>query len=232
MDSLEPERSSSSPSVKIDRLVRRKSRRPGEEIKVTLSDASSFFVSMRVWEDAPFHEGDELPTARWEEILARTDLIRARGQALCLLARSEHSRFLLRRKLLQRGYHLAAIDASLDALEADGSLSDERFAASWVRGRMRSHPEGRAHLIAGLRARGIDAAPAERAVDDAIAESGDSIEQLAREYAERLTRRRTLSPDALADRLRRRGFAGSVVRAVVTELGWDRPEDDGGDVRP
>lgn len=218
MDSPEHGRSSSSPSVKIERLVRRKSRRPGEEIEVVLPDASSFFVAMRVWEDAPFHEGDELPQARWDEVLALTNRIRARGQALALLARTEHSRFLLARKLLQRGYEPQVIEAVLDELEADGSLSDERFAESWVRSRLRAHPEGRSHLLAGLRTRGIDGALAESTIDGVLRESEHSMVDAARSYAERLTRRRALGARALADRLYRRGFAAPVVRTVVGEL--------------
>ena len=173
---------------------------------------------MRVWEEAPFHEGDELPSARWDEILARTNRIRARGQALALLARTEHSRFLLSRKLLQRGHEPQVIDAVLDELEAAGSLSDERFAEGWVRGRLRSHPEGRSHLLAGLRTRGVDGALAESAIDRVLREGERSMVEAARSYAERLTRRRALDARALADRLYRRGFAGTVVRTVVGEL--------------
>lgn len=229
MDSPEHGRSSSSPSVKIERLVRRKSRRPGEEIEVVLPDASSFFVAMRVWEEAPFHEGDELPQPRWDVILERTNRIRARGQALALLARTEHSRFLLARKLLQRGHEPAVIDPVLDELEADGSLSDERFAESWVRSRLRSHPEGRSHLLAGLRTRGVDGALAEWAIDRVLREGDHSMLDAARSYAERLTRRRALGARALADRLYRRGFSGGVVRTVVGELD---PDDATGEEWP
>lgn len=173
---------------------------------------------MRVWEEAPFHEGDELPTARWDEILERTNRIRGRGQALALLARTEHSRFLLSRKLLQRGHEPQVIDPVLDELEADGSLSDERFAEGWVRSRLRSHPEGRSHLLAGLRTRGVDGALAESAIDRVLREGEHSMVDAARSCAERLTRRRALDARALADRLYRRGFSGSVVRTVVGEL--------------
>ncbi len=176
---------------------------------------------MRVWEEAPFHEGDELPQARWDEVLARTNRIRARGQALALLARTEHSRFLLARKLLQRGYEPQVTDPVLDELEADGSLSDERFAESWVRSRLRSHPEGRSHLLAGLRTRGIDGTLADSAIDRVLREGEHTMLEAARSYAERLTRRRPLDARSLADRLYRRGFAGAVVRTVVGELDVD-----------
>ncbi|MFW5687985.1 MAG: regulatory protein RecX [Spirochaetota bacterium] len=173
---------------------------------------------MRVWEEAPFHEGDRLPAEAWERILSRTNLIRARGQALSLLARAEHSRFLLRQKLLQRGHEPSSIEPALDSLEADGSLCDERFASSWVRSRLRSHPEGRSHLVAGLRSRGIDGALADRIVDAVLEDESISLTETARDLAARLTRRRSLGAEKLADRLYRRGFSSAVVRTVVAEF--------------
>lgn len=221
MVSPEHGRSSSSPSVRIEQLVRRKSRRPGEEISVTLSDASSFFVAMRVWEESPFHEDDELDLDRWNAILARSALIQARGQALALLARSEHSRFLLRQKLLQRSFEPATIATALDELEASGALSDERYAESWVRSRLRGHPEGRARLVGGLRSRGIDASLAESAVAKVLEEESISMVESARTYVDRITRRKALPAARIADRLYRRGFSGVVVKQVLAEFDGD-----------
>ena len=182
---------------------------------------------MRVWEEAPFHEGDMLELPRWEEVLQRTNLIRTRGQALSLLARSEHSRFLLRQKLLKRGHEPEHVEPVLDELAREGALSDERFAESWVRSRIRSHPEGRSHLVAGLRNRGVESGLADAAVDRVLEDEGMSMAESARSYAERLTRRRALSEPQLADRLHRRGFSTPVVRAVIRELASDDALDGG-----
>ena len=180
---------------------------------------------MRVWEEAPFHDGDEISADRWSAILARSALIQARGQALSLLSRSEHSRFLLRRKLLQRHHEPTTIDAVLDELQEDGSLDDGRYAESWVRSRLRSHPEGRAHLVGGLRSRGIDAELAERAVAAVLDQESVSMLATARDLVDRMTRRRPLSPERIADRLYRRGFSSEIVRRVVAAPG-DGPEWD------
>jgi len=181
---------------------------------------------MRVWEESPFHEGDELGLDRWSEILARSALIRAKGQALALLARSEHSRFLLRQKLLQRDFDPATIASTLDELETAGALSDERYAESWVRSRLRGHPEGRSRLVAGLRSRGIDASLAEDAVAKVLEEESISMVESARSYVERITRRKPLPAAHIADRLYRRGFSGPVVRQILSESGdaLDGPE--------
>jgi regulatory protein len=225
MASREPGRSSSSPSVRIQQLVRKKRGRPGEEITVVLDDASSFSIPMRVWEDDPFHETDELDLDRWESILARSRLLQCRSFAMSLIARAEHSRFLLRQKLLVRNVDPDIIDAVLHDLTESGALSDDRYAVSWTRSRMRSHPEGRTHLVAGLRNRGIDPAAAERAIDQVLAEESLTMLDGARSYVERLTRRRHIPPEQIEAKLYRRGFSPPIVRSVIAEL----PEEPAAD---
>lgn len=180
-----------------------------------LSDASSFFVAMRVWEEHPFHEGDSIDEQAWQSILDRTDLLRARGIALSLLARTEHSRFLLDQKLRQRDIPQSAIAPVLDELEQSGALSDERYARSWLRSRTRSHPEGESHLIAGLRSRGISESLARASLAAVLQEESLSLEEIARGYAGRITRRKALDREQLASRLYRRGFSREVVTRVL-----------------
>ena len=55
-----------------------------------------------------------------------------RERALGLLARREHSRFELARKLERAGFEEADIGALLDEFEQKNWLSDRRFAESWV----------------------------------------------------------------------------------------------------
>ncbi|HKJ85259.1 MAG TPA: regulatory protein RecX [Spirochaetia bacterium] len=181
---------------------------------------------MRVWEESPFHEDDELDLSRWNEILAKSALIQARGQALSLLARSEHSRFLLRQKLLQRNFQPTTIASALDELEASGALSDERYAESWVRSRLRGHPEGRSRLVGGLRSRGIDASLADDAVATVLEEESISMLESARSYVERITRRKALPAPRIADRLYRRGFSRAVVQQVLSGLGDESDADE------
>ncbi len=54
-----------------------------------------------------------------------------------LLAYREHSRKQLADKLAQRGYATDDIEATLESLQADNLLNDERFAESYLHQRMR-----------------------------------------------------------------------------------------------
>ncbi len=68
----------------------------------------------------------------------------AHAAALALLAGREHSRLQLARKLAQREYSEDEIAAALDALAADGYLSDQRATTAKVAaGLRRGHGPGR-----------------------------------------------------------------------------------------
>jgi regulatory protein len=54
-----------------------------------------------------------------------------------LLARREHSRRELRGKLLRKRFLPVDVDAALDQLEAEGLLSDVRFAEAYIASRVR-----------------------------------------------------------------------------------------------
>ena len=78
----------------------------------------------------------------------------ARDSAIRLLARREHSIDELRRKLKRRGYSGATIDVVVGSLRAAESVSDARFAASFVRVRS-ERGQGPVRIRAELRERGV-----------------------------------------------------------------------------
>lgn len=83
------------------------------------------------------------------------DRAACRAQALDLLARREHSRAELERKLGKRKYDAAAIVEVLDGLEASGALAAGRFAESFIRSRV-AKGQGPARIRLDLKAHGID----------------------------------------------------------------------------
>ena len=138
----------------------------------------------------------------------------AREAAVRLLARREHSRFELRRKLASRGHAPRAAEAALAGLVEGGLQSDERFATSYARTALeRGH--GMHKIRAGLRQRGIEPALANDALDlDAEAwqqraaaavrkRFGDAPPETAAEWAKR------------ARFLAGRGFGAAVAAAAV-----------------
>ena len=147
------------------------------------------------------------------------------ARAVALLARREHSRAELARKLLRRleeGQDRADVDAVLDDLQRRKLLSDERFAASLVRTRAPRY--GAARLKLDLKARGVPAAIAAEALDQLGAGAGGSELDRARAV---WSRRFGAAPQSLAERARQsrfleaRGFSSEVIRQVLRGLAVD-----------
>lgn len=82
------------------------------------------------------------------------------GDAVRLLARREHSRAELQRKLERKGHETHAVDEALDRLAAQSYQSDARFVETFVRHRVQQG-YGPVRIAAELRERGVDAAMAE-----------------------------------------------------------------------
>jgi len=138
------------------------------------------------------------------------------ARALGWLAQREHSRSELRRKLLRalgpdEPDAAAQVDGLLDALQAKGLLSEQRFVESRVR--LRSAGMGTQRIQRELAQHGLKLPP------QALQQLRDSELQRAAQ----LCRRRFGAPPADAhERARRmrflagRGFSGEVIRRVLT----------------
>jgi len=84
------------------------------------------------------------------------DDYKARSVALRLLARREHSRLELTRKLLQRQLPKSVIETVLDDYEEQDWLSDERFAEAYARQRIEAG-YGSLRITGELNQRGVAA---------------------------------------------------------------------------
>lgn len=148
-----------------------------------------------------------------------------RARALSYLARREHSRLELRRKLAPHAESPEQLDALLDTLESQGLLSVERFAASVVH--RRAGRFGTARIRQELRQHEMP----DELVSEHLAELDRSEYARAREVWERRFGR---PPVDAAERLRQarflaaRGFRGDVVRRVVGGRGGDDESFDAG----
>lgn len=144
---------------------------------------------------------------------ADPDAASCRRQALNALARREHSRLELERKLGARGHGPEIISTTLDRLEEIGMLSAERFCESFVRSRI-NKGQGPTRIERELAQRGIDerlaAARLQDSADwDALAAGvrrrrfGD---QIPKNYKERARQSRFLQY---------RGFTSEQIRAAM-----------------
>ncbi len=96
-----------------------------------------------------------------------------RARALRLLARREHSREELRRKLAPHAGEGVDVDALLDDFARRGWLSEERFVEQTVRAKARKY--GPLKIAHHLRAKGIDEAGIERGLAQARGEEEEAL---------------------------------------------------------
>jgi regulatory protein len=134
--------------------------------------------------------------------------------ALELLARREHSRRELTRKLAARGFPTDVIEPVLEELERAGSLADARFTDTFVRSRVQKG-QGPQRIRAELAERGI----AKAAADEVL--RGADVDWLATIRAVRRKRFGADLPRDYAERARQarflqyRGFSSEQIRAAL-----------------
>lgn len=107
--------------------------------------------------------------------------VSVRQAAMNLLARREHSRLELERKLASRDYSENETKPALDALESEGLLSNKRFAAAYVAERRR-RGFGPHKIRDELMERGLDEAMANDAMSG-IDWAAEARRCVARKYA-------------------------------------------------
>ena len=133
-----------------------------------------------------------------------------KARALRHLARREHSRAELERKLAPHAQSPAALEQLLDALAAKRQLSDERYAEA--RAHQLARKYGAARIRQDLKAKGIDDDIAGRISAEGEAARAAAI--LARKYRTPAT-----TPRERARRMRfllQRGFSHDTIRHVVS----------------
>ena len=136
--------------------------------------------------------------------------VELRARALRLLARREHSRAELGRKLAPRAESPEALHTLLDSLEQKKQLSNERFAAE--RARVLARKFGAARIRQDLKSKGVDPELVARVSGDSDLEQARAI--LARKYRLPATTR-----DERARRMRflqQRGFAHETIRKLLS----------------
>jgi regulatory protein len=133
-----------------------------------------------------------------------------RARALRLLARREHSRAELGRKLAPRAASPEALQSLLDSLEQKQQLSNARFASE--RARVLSRKFGAARIRLDLKSKGVGEEIIDSVALDGEAERAAAI--LARKYRSSATTR-----EERARRMRflqSRGFSHDTIRKLLS----------------
>ena len=144
--------------------------------------------------------------------------------ALSALGRRARSRGELFTLLKKRGATDEVANADLYRLQEQGSVNDYEFARYWSESRQRTKKVARRIIISELRSKGIS----DEIIEWITTDISDETEFAnAFKFAERKARSyQRLEPEVAYRRLHgalaRRGFAGSIISRVISELGISR----------
>ena len=139
-----------------------------------------------------------------------------RARALRLLARREHSRLELGRKISPHAESPEAVEVLLDSLEQKKQLSNERFASE--RARVLSRKYGAARIRQDLKAKGLPEELVSR-----FSSFSDDL-QKAKEILERKYRTPAATREERAKRMRflqSRGFSSEIIFSLLSARGAD-----------
>jgi len=181
------------------------------------TDGGSRFIFRLEHLDTSFQSlpglGEELGEAFLAAVNTASAVYTAEQKALELLARSEHTRFLLTLKLRKRDIPDETIRAALDRLERDRLLDDQRYARAWAEERFRKRGEGPARIVSGLISRGIGGELAKRVTNELFEGSGraEALERSLR----RLMRSGRASEEKVVRRLRAEGWKPSELSVAL-----------------
>ncbi len=137
---------------------------------------------------------------------------KCRNQAFTYLSLREHNRRELATKLKVKGYDEQTIDDVLDSLVEDGSLSEERYARSFIRSNNRRHPEGRTLVLQRLAAKGADRETSRQIVAEIYTREYTS-ELVAQARAQILKKGKTKSEDDVRQALIKLGFSNNDIKS-------------------
>jgi regulatory protein len=190
----------------------------------------SLFVRVEFWEAlgreaGRLVAGAEIDGEEEGDLVLAAKATEAEARGASLLARAEQPRFLLRGKLIERGYPERAVALALERLESEGFLSDRRYAEAWLRSRVdRSihgrggRPEGPSSLLLSLRARSVPEEVAKAALAAVL-----DVERRPALLEAALRRVETLLAESPSAKTYRRP-EGDELRGELRSLGWGGEE--------
>lgn len=206
-----------------------------ERLDLHVDGEFRFGIALEVVMGAGLRVGDEITPERLAELERQDVRWKAREAALGLLAYRPRTAQELRRRLARKSFPNDVVEATVADLAAKGFIDDAEFAAMFVRDRVRSRPRGKRLLVQELRARGVAAGTAVRAVERTLADEDRSESELALEAARAWARRnppsrhgaegedRLVRKRRLYGYLARRGFDAEAIRGAMAEVlgGYD-----------
>ena len=147
-------------------------------------------------------------------------------RALDLLAIRGRSIAELRRKLVQKGEEVAAVDEAIERLKAQGFLDDAHFARQFARAKVVGAGASRRRIAMELGRKGVDRHTADAAIDEMAQSEGIDVSASIHRVAAKKWKSLSSLDESTATRrlyafLARRGFNPDEIRSAMQALKAD-----------
>ena len=139
-----------------------------------------------------------------------------RNKVIKYLARREHSRYELYKKLNRKDYNRSNINQILDELEDKDYINDERFARSWIKSRLRLKPRGPRLIKKELAQKGVAKSLQDRLIFELVSEEKEleMAEKLSRKWLRKKRDKENLDKK-LYRYLSNKGFSGNISMTIL-----------------
>ena len=197
--------------------------------RIFLDDQLAITLSKKICVRLKLKEGQEMERAALLKLAWDEEIAEAANGALAYLARAEHSRAEVERRLEKKEYAPEIISEVLKMVCDYGYVDDQRFAQMRVRDGSTVRGKSRRALRYELREKGLES----ELIEEAIAQVDDADErnnalQLARKFMNRSGAFPSLERKAAAA-LSRRGYDWDIIREVLNQLKHEREDEGDGD---
>lgn len=208
-----PEENSSSQNDSF--LVKNISER-GSAIEIKFSDSSSFFILASDYLETGLHSGDKVSLEIYEKLKELDEKRHAVKKALNLLSFSPHTEYLLKIKLVKKGFSRAASDAAAEYLRNKELINDRDYAEQKVLSYLEKNPSGSFFLVGMLVSKGVDRETAESVVKSCYTEK--IAEAAVLRQVEKLKRNKKNTEEKIIKKLLGKGFSMKEIRKYVSGI--------------
>jgi SOS response regulatory protein OraA/RecX len=220
MEEREQEEGSSSQNVNIITEIKER----GAFIEIVLSSGSSFFVfpedftQLGLLQGCGIHrhsdESQNLSEELLEKIKGFNNISAAYKKAVSILSFAPTTAFLLKQKLLKKGFDNVSIGKTIERLSEKTIIDDKKFAAGWVSLRLSKNPQSPFILKSALIKKGVNRAIIEEVLKDFTPNSSLYMESFEKALSKQL--RKTSRPiEKVKVSLLRKGYPISLINKYL-----------------
>jgi len=210
MEEEEQEEGSNSQSVNTITEIKER----GAFIGITLSNGSSFFIFPEDYTQLDLMPDKVLSAELLKKIEFLNNISLTYKKAINILSFAPTTRFLLKQKLLKKGFDDISITKTIERLSEKKLIDDKKFAASWVSLRLSKNPESTFILKSNLLKKGVDRETAEDVLKDLTPDSDLYIESFKKALSKQL-RKSSRPTEKIKMSLVRKGYPISLINKYL-----------------